>query len=337
MPGSAQARQTAPPARGEVSRERRAGPAFGAALRVRLVAGEPEELELEGECERVLRGPRGPRLERVAGVEEPRDRLERPRVRLLLGEETQHRLGADEPDREPVVDLARRGVRAHEMHTRHRLELARALVQHHLDVGQRLEPRAEPGLRAPDPLRDRADATLLAGCRGGGPGRPRRAGRSAGRRLRSSYVLPATAPVYEPRAAPGTKSDASPLQARMPRIQMYSTAWCGYCVRAKALLEGKGLEYEELTLEEDPTSARRLFDLTGGWTVPQIVIDGSRSAATPSSGGSTAPASSTSSSPPSDAAVAGSGGSTTSPGRRRRCARSGCRSARRARRAGRRP
>ena len=55
---------------------------------------------------------------------------------------------------------------------------------------------------------------------------------------------------------------------------MYSTAWCGYCVRAKALLEGKGLEYEELTLEEGPDFRQRLFDLTGGWTVPQIVIDG---------------------------------------------------------------
>jgi glutaredoxin 3 len=60
----------------------------------------------------------------------------------------------------------------------------------------------------------------------------------------------------------------------MPRIQMYTTAWCGYCVRAKALLEGKGLEYEELTLEEGPDFRQRLFDLTGGWTVPQIVIDG---------------------------------------------------------------
>ena len=55
---------------------------------------------------------------------------------------------------------------------------------------------------------------------------------------------------------------------------MYSTEWCGYCVRAKALLDGKGLEYEELLLEEGPDFRQRLFDLTGGWTVPQILIDG---------------------------------------------------------------
>jgi glutaredoxin 3 len=55
---------------------------------------------------------------------------------------------------------------------------------------------------------------------------------------------------------------------------MYTTRWCGYCVRAKALLDGKGLEYEEITLDSDPRFRQRLFDLTGGWTVPQILIDG---------------------------------------------------------------
>lgn len=60
----------------------------------------------------------------------------------------------------------------------------------------------------------------------------------------------------------------------MSRIQVYTTRWCGYCVRAKALLEGKGLEYEEITLDDDPTFRSRLQELTGGWTVPQILIDG---------------------------------------------------------------
>jgi glutaredoxin 3 len=60
----------------------------------------------------------------------------------------------------------------------------------------------------------------------------------------------------------------------MPKIQMYTTKWCGYCVRAKALLDGKGLEYEEINLDGDPGFRQRLFDLTGGWTVPQILIDG---------------------------------------------------------------
>jgi glutaredoxin 3 len=57
-------------------------------------------------------------------------------------------------------------------------------------------------------------------------------------------------------------------------IQMYTTAWCGYCIRAKALLDARGLEYEEISLDDDPTFRQRLLDLTGSWTVPQILIDG---------------------------------------------------------------
>jgi glutaredoxin 3 len=55
---------------------------------------------------------------------------------------------------------------------------------------------------------------------------------------------------------------------------MYSTPWCGYCVRAKMLLEGKKIEYEEILLDDDPNFRQTLHDLTGGWTVPQILIDG---------------------------------------------------------------
>ena len=60
----------------------------------------------------------------------------------------------------------------------------------------------------------------------------------------------------------------------MPRIQIYTTRWCGYCVRAKALLDGRGLDYEEIHLDDDPAFRQTLFDLTGGWTVPQILVDG---------------------------------------------------------------
>ena len=60
----------------------------------------------------------------------------------------------------------------------------------------------------------------------------------------------------------------------MSRIQIYTTRWCGYCVRARALLDAKGVAYEEVSLDHDPGYRRTLFDLTGGWTVPQILIDG---------------------------------------------------------------
>jgi glutaredoxin 3 len=59
----------------------------------------------------------------------------------------------------------------------------------------------------------------------------------------------------------------------MARITMYTTRWCGYCVRAKALLDSRGLPYEEINMDDDPHFRRKLNELTGGWTVPQILID----------------------------------------------------------------
>ena len=60
----------------------------------------------------------------------------------------------------------------------------------------------------------------------------------------------------------------------MPKVVLYTTRWCGYCVRAKALLEERGIPYDEIAVDDDPGFRRMLFDLTGGWTVPQILIDG---------------------------------------------------------------
>jgi glutaredoxin 3 len=59
----------------------------------------------------------------------------------------------------------------------------------------------------------------------------------------------------------------------MARVRVYSTRWCAYCVRARALLDARGIEYDEVFLDEDPAFRQKLFDLTGAWTVPQILID----------------------------------------------------------------
>jgi len=59
----------------------------------------------------------------------------------------------------------------------------------------------------------------------------------------------------------------------MTRIRMYSTTWCGYCIRAKALLDRRGLEYEEIVMDDDPAFRQKLLEMTGRWTVPQIFID----------------------------------------------------------------
>jgi len=60
----------------------------------------------------------------------------------------------------------------------------------------------------------------------------------------------------------------------MARIEVYTTAWCGYCERAKALLRDRGIDYEEIRVDSDPQFRQRILDLTGRWTVPQILVDG---------------------------------------------------------------
>jgi glutaredoxin 3 len=58
----------------------------------------------------------------------------------------------------------------------------------------------------------------------------------------------------------------------MKPIRLYTTRWCGYCVRAKALLRSRGLAFEEISLDDQPDFRETLHRLTGGWTVPQITI-----------------------------------------------------------------
>jgi len=55
-------------------------------------------------------------------------------------------------------------------------------------------------------------------------------------------------------------------------IKMYTTSWCPWCQRAKRLLEEKGLSFEEINIEEIGMSRDELQKLTGGRSVPQIVI-----------------------------------------------------------------
>ena len=56
-------------------------------------------------------------------------------------------------------------------------------------------------------------------------------------------------------------------------IIIYSTSWCQPCKSAKRLLDSKGMKYQDVDIEEKGWSRDDLFDLTGGRTVPQIIID----------------------------------------------------------------
>ena len=61
----------------------------------------------------------------------------------------------------------------------------------------------------------------------------------------------------------------------MARIEIYSKAFCGYCARAKRLLDSKGVDYEEYDITMGgPKRAEMLQRAPGRTTVPQIFIDG---------------------------------------------------------------
>jgi glutaredoxin 3 len=58
------------------------------------------------------------------------------------------------------------------------------------------------------------------------------------------------------------------------RVVMYSTGWCGYCERARAMLRYKGIVFEEIRLDERPGERAIMIERSAGRrTVPQIFVD----------------------------------------------------------------
>src|SRR3954462_11358492 len=60
----------------------------------------------------------------------------------------------------------------------------------------------------------------------------------------------------------------------MSQVTVYTTEPCGYCRVAKALLNKRGIAYEEINLAKDPEGRAELVRRTGMMTFPQVVIDG---------------------------------------------------------------
>jgi glutaredoxin 3 len=60
----------------------------------------------------------------------------------------------------------------------------------------------------------------------------------------------------------------------MPRVEIYTQPWCGYCHRAKALLTKKGIAFTEIDVMATPGARSEMMKRTNGAkTVPQIFID----------------------------------------------------------------
>lgn len=60
----------------------------------------------------------------------------------------------------------------------------------------------------------------------------------------------------------------------MAKIEIYTKATCPYCHRAKALLNSKGVSFDEIAIDGDADKREKMIARSGRSTVPQIFIDG---------------------------------------------------------------
>jgi glutaredoxin 3 len=60
----------------------------------------------------------------------------------------------------------------------------------------------------------------------------------------------------------------------MAKIEIYTTPFCGYCARAKGLLDQKGAAYEEMDVMMDEKKRTEMRERSKRSTVPQIFING---------------------------------------------------------------
>ncbi len=58
------------------------------------------------------------------------------------------------------------------------------------------------------------------------------------------------------------------------QVTIYSSDLCGFCFRAKRLLESKQVAYEEINVDGNMEKRREMMTITGARTVPQIIING---------------------------------------------------------------
>lgn len=60
----------------------------------------------------------------------------------------------------------------------------------------------------------------------------------------------------------------------MAEVIMYSTGYCPYCTRARALLEQKKVGFTDIRVDLHPELRDEMISKSGGTTVPQIFING---------------------------------------------------------------
>jgi glutaredoxin 3 len=59
------------------------------------------------------------------------------------------------------------------------------------------------------------------------------------------------------------------------KVEVYTTPYCPYCVRAKSLLNSKGVAFEEIDVSGNAALREKMIKMSGGRrTVPEIFING---------------------------------------------------------------
>ena len=64
---------------------------------------------------------------------------------------------------------------------------------------------------------------------------------------------------------------------------MYSTSWCGYCIRLKSQMKRAGLDFTEVNIEENPEAAEFVGKVNGGnHVVPTVLLPNGTAMTNPS-------------------------------------------------------
>jgi glutaredoxin 3 len=69
-----------------------------------------------------------------------------------------------------------------------------------------------------------------------------------------------------------TRATSAAVNTSGARVVLYSKSWCPYCERARALLERKGVAFQEIDIEAQPGQREDMIRRSGQYTVPQIFI-----------------------------------------------------------------
>jgi len=58
-----------------------------------------------------------------------------------------------------------------------------------------------------------------------------------------------------------------------PKVTIYSTRFCPFCVMARRLLDKKGVHYQEIRVDAEPARRDEMRTRSGRHTVPQVFVD----------------------------------------------------------------